>query len=339
MKKFIELNSEIEKLYNPEIQILNNYKNISFYGEWVNDLFNKVDFFNNWEAKIKEQIDKVSDPDSPTNIKFIKVFHQDVLHKLNTLNENDCENLDYLKSFPQFAITFDNASNPSKTKSSEFYFDSENFVEYGEFLDRMARIFNIKGFDSFDGEHDPESQKDILQDEILFKLKANENELDKFYSLGFLSYCLDNTKTILKNITKHLDSFVNLIKKLENFEEDKLTLEEVYDNDPNHVKFEFKVSKKEIAILFKNLKDFGVFHIEKNGFNSEQTQLIKYINNANMYFYHNGNIKPVKGITKEFAKVYGAEERVMHQDIEKKFLKDLIKKLTERIKEIDSEDF
>lgn len=338
MKKIIELNNEIEKLFNPEIQILNNYKNIMFQGNWVNDLFSEVDFFNNWEEKIKEQIDKVSDNDSPTSIKFIKVFHQDVLKKLNTLNEIDCENLNYLKSFPQFSITLDNASNPSKTKSSEFYFDSENFVEYGKFLNRMARIFNITNFDSFDGEHDPDSQKDLLQDELLFKFNATENELDKFYSLGFLSYCLDETKTILKNITKHLDSFVNLIKKLEDFEKDKLTLEEVFESDPNKIKFKFKTSKKEIAILFKNLKDFGIFQIDKNGFHSEQTQLIKYIDNANMYFSHNGKLKPVKGITKEFAKIYGKEDRIMHKDFEKKFLNGLKEKLTERIKEIDSEE-
>ena len=57
-----------------------------------------------------------------------------------------------------------------------------------------------------------------------------------------------------------------------------------------------------------------------------------------MYFYHYKNLKPVKGINKEFAKVYGKEERIMHQDIEKKFLNDLIKKLENRVKEIESED-
>lgn len=58
-----------------------------------------------------------------------------------------------------------------------------------------------------------------------------------------------------------------------------------------------------------------------------------------MYFPQNGEMKPVKGINKEFSKVYGNEERIMHQNMEKEFLKDLIEKSTERIEKIDSEDY
>lgn len=382
MKNLIELNKEIEGVFNPEIYIFNEYRNITFCKHWVNDIYANQNYFHEWEERIINKINNIVDLDSPSKIKFIKVFHQDVLNKYSELSKIDYENLDFLKSFKQFPILFSTNLNRSKVECSEFYFHPDDF-RYGDFLDLMARIFKIENFYYYDGDYSPDSSKYILEDlimnklhnldevdeigkaksklkeedvtefnideidetvldkidEILFDDKVEvEVEINRYYSYGFLSYCLENTRTLLKNIAKHLDDTVNFIKKLENYKEDEFILDEILTNDPTKVKFEFKISKKEIAILFKNLKDFGIFHINKKGHLSEQSQLIKYIDNANMYFPHNGKLKPVKGITKEFSKVYAPEERIMHQDLEKKFLKDLIKDLTKRIEEINSEE-
>lgn len=361
MKNIIELNVEIEKIFNPEIIYQHLDGNITINQIWINEIGSH--YFSDCEKQIKEKIDLIADLDSSGKINFLKLFHQDVLHKYKeqlTLNFSD---LEYLKFITKIHIT--QAKHP-KQKTSDIDFPRDDMYE--AILEKLAKLFKLEYFDMYNGDF-LESKNtmdemliDIVKKEDLGKLVPTIDEFDlenffgldggfdedygltpresvlgRYYSYAYLSLFLDSNRDMLGRIAEYIEYLIVLVKKVENYGEE-LTFEEVHNNNPNNVKFEFKISKKKIAMLFKNLKASGIFHVDKNGFNSEQTQLIKYIDNANMYFTHNGELKPVKGITKEFAKIYGNEERIMHQDLEKKFLKGLIKELTERIKEINSED-
>lgn len=388
MKNIIDLNAEIEKVFKPKIYFHQDYQTFSFFDNWI--IETNDEYFQNWEEIIKNKINNIADLDSPIKVKFLKIFHQDVLEKYKDLIKLDNTDIGYLKSiFDESDKTHKSKTKPKKTcrdisddKNSLFYITKE---EYRHTIDILGTLFFDHDFLFFPEEDCPiegeksfvenaifkyfeDERKEIIEktikireekrisfenakwskDEIEFHLNqfnpfiktyTKEEQLEKAYSFYHLSRCLNKTRLLLKNIINYLDNVVSIIKKLENFEEDKYTLEEVFEGDPNNLKLEFKISKKEIAILFKNLSDFGYFHVDNTGFKHKYTQLKKYINNANMYFPQNGEMKPVKGINKEFSKVYGNEERIMHQNMEKEFLKDLIEKSTERIEKIDSEDY
>ncbi|QXP58434.1 hypothetical protein [Olleya sp. HaHaR_3_96] len=397
MKNFLDLNAEIEKLYKPKIQIFNNFKNIMFYDTWANEIYHKVNYFYDWEERIKDKIDNISDPDSPTNIKFIKVFHQDVLQKYNDLNKIDYESLDYLKSFPQFPLEFSDTSNPNKIKNSEFYYSPDNHDQYENFLKKIARIFNIDDFDFQDDNYSYDSIKDVLLDEIIYKLhdteeiiidekddddlkkdeilfdkknedeidtlmaigeelhkkmfgeepgievpkreeivfklknKEEELEIDRYYSYGFLSYCLDSTRTLLKNIAKHLDSFVSLIKKLENYKEDEFTLDDILINDPTDLKLEYKLSKMEVALFYRALHDVGIIHVNNQGQKHPYTNLKSYIDNSNIYYLDKAKVSKVNDITRQFARFLNDNKYEQH---ELKLLELIISKLKNRKEQI-----
>ena len=375
MKNLIELNKEIEAIFNPEIYIFNEYRNITFSKHWVNDIYANQNYFHEWEERIINKINNTVDLDSPSKIKFIKVFHQDVLNKYSELSKIDYENLDFLKSFKQFPILFSNNLNRSKVECSEFYFHPDDF-RYGDFLDLMARIFKIENFYYYDGDYSPDSSKYILEDlimnklhnldevdeigkaksklkeedvtefnideidetvldkidEILFDDKVEvEVEINRYYSYGFLSYCLENTRTLLKNIVKHLDDTVNFIKKLENYKEDEFTLDEVYDNDPNNLKLEFKINKMEVALFYRALHDTGLIDVNNQGQKYPYTNLKKYINSSNMYYLDNMKVDKVKNINKEFSKFLN-DNKYEKQEIE--VLELIISKFKNRKEEI-----
>lgn len=347
MKNLIELNKEIEAIFNPEIYVFNEYRNITFRKHWVNDIYDNQNYFYDWEENILNKINNTVDLDSPSKIKFIKIFHQDVLKKYNDLSKIDYENLDYLKSFKQFPILFSTDINKSKDDCSEFYFHPEDY-RYGDFLDLMAKIFNIENFNFYDANYDSSEYKDVLEDKIMyklhdteeierevsvFKLKNTEDELEinRYYSYGFLSYCLENTRTLLKNIAKHLDDTVNFIKKIENYKEDEFTLDEVYDNDPNNLKLEFKINKMEVALFYRALHDTGVIDVNNQGQKHPYTNLKKYINSSNMYYLENMKVDKVKNINKEFSKFLN-DNKYEKQEIE--VLELIISKFKNRKEEI-----
>ena len=380
MKNLIELNKEIEAIFNPEIYVFNEYRNITFRKHWVNDIYDNQNYFYDWEENILNKINNTVDLDSPSKIKFIKIFHQDVLKKYNDLSKIDYENLDYLKSFKQFPILFSSTINKSKNECREFYFHPDDF-RYGDFLDLMARIFHIEDFNFYDAEYDSSEYKDVLEDSIMNKLhnldeieidevdeignatsklekedvtefnidEIDETTLDKieeilfdnkveveveinrYYSYGFLSYCLENTRNLLKNIAKHLDDTVNFIKKLENYKEDEFTLDEVYDNDPNNLKLEFKINKMEVALFYRALHDTGVIDVNNQGQKHPYTNLKKYINSSNMYYLENMKVDKVKNINKEFSKFLN-DNKYEKQEIE--VLELIISKFKNRKEEI-----
>ena len=393
MKNIIELNKEIEAIFNPEIYIFNEYRNITFRNHWVNEIYDKENYFLDWEKEILNKIDNTIDLGNPLKIKFIKILHQDVLGKYSELSKINYEDLDYLKSFRQFPILFSTKLNRSKVECSEFYSLHEN-KKYGEFLNKMARIFKIEDYEFYDAEYDPESYKDVLQDEIMFKLhdieelvydkkdedeilfdkkdedkdeidilmemgeeihkemfgeeagievpereetifklknKEEEEEINRYYSYGFLSYCLENTRTLLKNIVKHLDNLVNLIRKLENFEDDKLTLDEILINDPTDIKLEYKLSKMEVALFYRALHDTGIIHVNNQGQKHPYTNLKSYIDNSNIYYLDKAKMSKVNDITRQFARFLNDNKYEKH---ELKMLNHIIEKFKSRIEYI-----
>lgn len=353
MKDIVKLNEAIKKLFTPDIVVYNDVNNITINGFWASEI--DYDFHTKLVREIEKRIIKIADLGNNKKLLYFKTFHQDLLEKYNNFLQNDYENLEVLKQSVT-KTTFSSISiKQPKWTSRDGYLIEENTTDKLEFImDKMATMFHIEGWDSLDILQDLDCDiHATLEEHIIEKEeelddktgnyipvfgKEKEINFEKHYAFAHLSYCFDIHKKTLKHIVEYIDNTYQFIKKIENFEEDKFNLDDINELDPNNLKLEFKISKKEIAILFKNLNDSGIFHIDNKGFRDDYTQLKKYIDNANMYFLHNGKIKPVKGITKEFAKIYGKEERIMHQDFEKKFLKGLIKGLTERIEKIDSEE-
>ncbi|SDB30507.1 hypothetical protein SAMN03097699_0607 [Flavobacteriaceae bacterium MAR_2010_188] len=331
MQNIIDLNSEIEKIAQPEIEFHQKFQNIRFDGNWVNEL--NYNHFEDWEKRIKDKINKIVDLESPSKVKFIKVFQQDVLQKYNDLLKVDYDNLETLKSIPRIIFMTDSIIKPPKTKVSEFYFSGDIMDGFEEILLKMAEIYKIESFDYYDGDNHPDSQKDILQDEILHRLNIEDNQLDTIYSYVFLCFALKSTTKLLGGITKYLDYLVNLINKIENFEEDKLTLDEVYDNDPNNLKLEFKINKINVALFYRVFHDLGIFEVDNKNQKHPYSNLKNYINGSNMYYLENHKVEKIKNINKEFAKFLNDNKYEKH---EINLIELLISKLKSRKEEIEA---
>ncbi|WP_431107188.1 hypothetical protein [Winogradskyella poriferorum] len=301
MKDIIDLNAEIEKIAKPEIEFHEKFQNISFYGLWVNEI--SYTYFEDWEDRIKTKINNIADLDSPSKVKFIKVFQQDVLQKYNDLSKVDYDSLEILKTIPRVIFMTNSYVEPPKSKGSEIYYSGDFDDGFEEILQKMAEVYKVETFDYYDGEHSPDSQKDILEDEILCKLNLEEEHLESLYSYTYLSLTLESTRELLGRITKYLDYLVNLINKLENFEEDKLKLDDVFAVDPTDIKLEFKINKLAVAMFYRNLHDLGLIHVDNKNQKTPYTNLKKYINEANIYYLDNNKVNRVKNINKEFSKI------------------------------------
>lgn len=301
MKDIIDLNAEIEKIAKPEIEFHEKFQNIRFYGNWVNEISYK--YFEDWEERIKNKINNITDLDSQSKVKFIKVFQQDVIQKYDDLSKFDYGSIEILKSIPRVVFMTDLSVESPKSRGSEIYYSDFFDDAYEEILYKMAEVYKIDNFDYYDGEHSPDSQKDILQDEILDKLNLEEEQLESLYSYAYLSLTLESTRKLLERITKYLDYLVNLIRKLENFEEDKLKLDDVFAADPTDIKLEFKINKLSVAMFFRNLHDMGIINVDNKNQKTPYTNLKKYINEANIYYLDNNKVNKVKNINKEFSKI------------------------------------
>ncbi|WP_027137411.1 hypothetical protein [Gaetbulibacter saemankumensis] len=334
MKNILDLNIEIEKIVKPNIEYHQELQNIRYNGKWVNEIH--WNYFNDWEERIKNKINNIADLDSLSKVKFIKVFHQDVLQKYRDLLKLDYKDLDILQSIPKTVYISNLETKLSKKKFQELYFSSDDFG-YEETLTRMAEIYKIDDFDLYDAQHSPDSYKYILQDEILSNLKEdNEEKLESIYSYVHLSLTMEETRKMLGRITVYLDYLVNFIKKLENFEEDKLTLDEVHDNDPNNIKLEFKINKLAIAMFYRNLHDMGIINVDNKNQKMPYTNLKKYINDANIYYLDNKNVNKVDRINKEFSKILNDKYKEYKQQ-ELNLLDLLISKFQEKKEQILSQ--
>jgi hypothetical protein len=344
MKNIIAINTEIEKICNPNIIFYEEYQNILVNGCWVTEIDEII--YTDTLKKIKKKITNLADLSNPNKLLYFKIFRQEILEIYKNLTSLNYDKLDVITSNLEYSNSFFYSNEVPKLTSREFIINLIPIKNYkfDDILDYTGILYNIDEWFTSEVRSGVDDDIDILEylEEKLSPLiignqKDEDLKFEKHYSYALLGDQLMFYRELIRLIAEHTEKIYLFINKIENKEESVLGLEDIYDNDPNNVKLEFKISKKEIAILFKNLYDFEIFHVDNKGFRDDYTQLKKYINNANMYFPRNGKLEPVKGITKEFSKVYGKEERIMHQGFEKKFLKSLVVKLTERIKEIDSE--
>lgn len=341
MKNIIDLNAEIEKISKPEVYFHKDYQTFSFFDNWVIEIDDE--YFKKWEEKIKNKINHIADLESPIKVKFLKIFHQDVLEKYKDMIKHNTGDLEYLKS-----IIYGNGkihkplNKPEKTckdisndKNSLFYI---NPVEYYNTVNKLATIFYDDGdyLILCDDDHTLEDEKCAIEDEIFkyfedeikkndeieshsnqfypfTKTNTKDEQLEKAYSLVHLSSCLDKTRALLKKIIRYLDNLVNIIKKLENIEEDKYTIEDVFDSDPNNLKMEFKINKMDVALFYRALHDTGIIFVDNKNQKHQYTNLKKYIDNANMYYLENKKVDKVKNINKEFAKFLNSRKYKKHE--------------------------
>ncbi|MBZ0328263.1 MAG: hypothetical protein K8F54_11700 [Altibacter sp.] len=333
MKNIFEINAEIEKITNPVIEYHHHYQNIMFFGDWVSEI--DYTYFIKWQETIKKKINDIADLDSPSKVKFLKVFHQDVLQKYNEQLKLNFNELDTLKAKLKQKYVSEGFIRKPKKKSKEVYYSPDSHDDFDYILTKMSEIFELEKFDIYNDDEcgGPEGLKDILQDEVLSKLKVEDDQLESLYSYVHLSVCLELTRDMLKNITQHLDSIVNYIKKLENFEEDKLTLDEVYDNDPNNLKLEFKINKLDVALFYRVFHDVGIIEVDNKNQKNPYTNLKKYIDSSNMYYMENKKVDKVKNINKEFSKFLNDNKYEKH---EINLIELLISKLKSKKEEIEA---
>jgi hypothetical protein len=333
MRNIVELNSEIEKLFNPLIEFHREYNNIIFNGLWASDIEDK--YFLDWFELIKEKLNLIIDLDSPAKVKFIKVFHQDVLKKYNAFLKYNFDDLNTLKTLTKVIYMSPNSIKQPKLKSKAIYFNGPNDSYYFEYiLNKMSNLFGIDEWEYYNSELDPESNKDELEDMILDKFgEDNENKLEECYSYAHLAYCLETLGKTLKDITNYLDYLVSYINKIDSFEEDKLTLEEVYDNDPNNLKLEFKINKMDVALFYRVFHDVGIIEVDNKNQKNPYTNLKKYIDSSNMYYLENKKVDKVKNINKEFSKFLNDNKYEKH---EINLIELLMSKLNSRKEEIEA---
>ncbi|WP_275315270.1 hypothetical protein [Tenacibaculum bernardetii] len=380
MKHLIDLNKEIEKIVNPEINFHHDYQTFSFFKTWVVEADNE--YFNNWEKRIKDKINHIADLDSPIKVKFIKVFHQDVLQKYKDLLKLNFNNLDTVKSTIHSEYKTSKSIDKPKKRCSDISYEKESvfymshYYYYEEIIYKLGKIFYSDNYLLLeDPEYTLEDEKSNLEELILESLEVEneeiekkvleakeanraflekegtkkeviekelskihsvtkvdiEEELEKVYSYVHLSICLDNTKTVLKNIIKHLDNLVNLIKKLENYKEDEFTLDEILINDPTDIKLEYKLSKMEVALFYRALHDTGIIHVNNQGQKHPYTNLKSYIDNSNIYYLDKAKMSKVNDITRQFARFLNDNKYEKH---ELKMLNHIIEKFKSRIEYI-----
>lgn len=323
MKNIIDLNAEIEKISKPEIYFHKDYQTFSIFDTWVIEADSK--YFSEWQKRIIEKINNIADLDSASKVKFIKVFHQDVLQKYKDITKFDNENLEELKSTFSGQYTTPNSMNKPKKSCSELssYVKEDwyapDFIRYHNTVQLLGTLFYSD--DYFLALEDPEYTiydiKCQLEELILEKIEmgeltipefeSNREKIEVLYSFIELSFYFGNIKILLKNIAEHLDTYVNLIKKLENFEEDKLTLEDIYDNDPTNIKLEYRINKMQIAFFYKVLHDSGILFVDNKNQKLPYTNLKKYIDKANIYYLENKKVEKIVNINKEFSKIKSNE--------------------------------
>jgi len=332
MKNIIELNAEIEKLIKPEVCFHNKHQTFSFFDVWVIEI--NESYFINWEDKIKEKINLIIDLDSPSKVKYLKVFHQDVLQKYDELIKIDYEDIETLNStFYSIDYSPKHFKNPKKQCKDVSLKGINSYGEFNFTMIKMANIFYSTDWEEYSLELDPNMIQGHLEELMLEKLGKDEDQLEKIYSYTQLSWCLEATRNLLKNIAKHLDYLVGFIKKIENFEEDKLTLDKVFDNDPNNIKLEFRINKLNVALFFRVLHDVGIINVDNKNQKHPYTNLKKYLNSANIYYLENKKVEKLDRINKEFSKIKDNEFKKQEINL----LEQLISHFKSRKEELESD--
>ncbi len=335
MKHIIDLNSEIEKLVNPDVEYYHQYQNIKFFDMWVNDV--EVDYFIKWKDEIIEKINSIADLESPMKVKLLKVLHQDVLKKYSERQNRNFISLDIIKSFLGYH-SYRTVQKP-KTEPKDFaYYPDSNFTEL---LEKFAFINGISDYDFYDDNYSPDAHKDRLEDVVLDRqglleenLKEQNIILNEFYSYVHLSVCLDWSFRVLKGVAQYLDSCIDLINKIENYEPDKFSFEEVSDNDPTNLKLQYNLSKLKVIQFYRALFEEGIIDVDSSNQKMTNTNLKLYIDNANIYYRNRtGVIMKVKDTRRQYSDITNDKKGDFKRQ-EAELLNLIIKKFTDRQKRI-----
>jgi hypothetical protein len=356
MKNIIELNIEIENIFNPEIIYYHLCGNITVNQSWVNEIDSS--YFNNSEERIKEKIDLIADLDSSGKINFLKLFHQDVLQKYKEQLKLNFSDLEYLKSITKIYISRIEGEEP-KQKTTDIEFQRDFMYVY--VLEKLAKLFELEDFDMYNG--DFLESKNIIDEMLLdiskkedleklvptvdefgeenyfgldgyfdedYGLSAKESVLGRYYSYAYTSLFLESNRDMLGRIAKYIEYLIVLVKKVENYGEE-LTFDEVYDNNPTNIKLEFKISKMDVAMFYRALHDEGIIFVDNKNQKHRYTNLKAYIDKSNMYYLDKQNVKKIDGITRQFARFQNDN---VYDKNEIKLLNLLISKFETRIKRI-----
>lgn len=335
MKHIIDLNSEIEKLVNPKVEYNPEYQNIRFFDKWVNEV--EVDYFGNWYNSIIEKVNSIADLENPMKVKLLKILHQDVLEKYSEQSKRNYNSLESLESLLGY-YNYDSIEPPKFNSKSFSYAPDSNFTIL---LEKFAFYNGITDYDCYDGNYSPDSHKDQLEDIVLDKLglisedlQLQDATLNKSYSYVHLSVCLELSLKVLKNVAQYLTSCINLINKAENWEEDKLSFEEVSDNDPTNLKLKYNLSKLKVVQLYRALFEEGIIHVDSSNQKMTNTNLKLYIDNANIYYRNRtGAIMKVKDTKRQYSDISNDEKGNFKRQ-EAELLDLIIKKFTDRQKRI-----
>ena len=146
---------------------------------------------------------------NPIKLNIIKIVHQDVLEKYSDLSKVDFKNTELLQTYFSY-YNYKNLFSPvNKCNFFTYSFDSD-FIEI---LERFAFINGIEDFDAYDGEHAPETQKDLLEDEVRFKLDLdNEKEENDEINKEYQKIKVKLFESKIDEISKNEDIISDLLK-------------------------------------------------------------------------------------------------------------------------------
>lgn len=327
MKNILELNAEIEKLFNPEIQYYSQFKNILFNDKWVNEIDNN--YFDELEKRIKDKINLIADLESLQIIKYLKIFNEDLLKKYRNNLTIEYENLDKLNLLTK-VILFVHEETIIKPKEQCSVLNFNYIDDYEPYFNTMLKIYKI-GREWYDYFNAIELSDAIayIEEDIKEKYQLHENEEDaivEYYAFAHLSICLSAQRDVIVRIAEYFNNLINVISKIESFKDDKLSLEEIYDNDPTNIKLEYRINKMEVAFFYRALHDAGILFVDNKNQKYPYTNLKKYINKSNIYYLENNKVEKIDNINKEFSKINSNEYKTQ----EMKMLELVISKLNTR---------
>ncbi|MEM0519665.1 hypothetical protein [Aequorivita flava] len=328
MQKLAELNDLIDKSIALNITYNLSVENYRYNNEWVTDL--QPNYFSKQIKKIEKLLDKNINYDENNHVKFLKLIYQDVIEaykELTKFNYEDYSSLDYSMHKWDAEIVFPKVA-PLKDALILELPNPEN-----QFGDRAEYILEIiKGF--FDIDFDESLNQEKLNELLAKSYNIEESEFNTIYAKAHLSYVITLHHQLIKEIIYKLDSLLSVIQKLEDFSDDNKTdLDEIINN-PNGIKLEFAMTKKDIAIFFHSLHELKIIKTDTDNIHNSQTKLKAFIDNSNIYYKNNKNLTRVGNIKKQFTDLNNKD--INGDEVE--FLENLIDKFESRLEEVKARE-
>jgi hypothetical protein len=324
MQKLAKLDDLISKSIALNITINLSVENYRYNNKWVTDI--QHNYFSKQLKKIEKLLDKSINYDENNHVKFLKVIYQDVIKtykELTKFNYEDYSSLDYSKHNWDAEIVSPKVAPLTDALILKLPNPTNQFDDRAEYILEI-----IKGF--FDIGFDESLKQEELNVLLVKNYNIEESELNSIYAKAHLSYIITLHIQMVKEIAYKLDSLLSVIQKLEDFSDDNKTELDEIINNPNGVKLEFAMSKKDIAIFFHSLHELKVIKTDTDNIHNSQTKLKAFINSSNIYYKHNNNLTRVGDIKKQFTALNNREVN----DDEIELLENLIEKFESRLEEI-----